>query len=135
MAHVSVLGIDLAKQIFHIVGMDDTTDAVSEPLHERSPKTGVLGGEGPSWFFQAQRRIERLSEHVKMFRRRWPVPWRGTSPQTALDLWVSTTPKTPYLQADGQYPYATYAGLDMVAEYVDMTVSGRREARPQPTRG
>jgi hypothetical protein len=91
MAHGRVLGIDLAKQIFHVVAMDDIGDAVSETLHERCPKTGVLGGEVPSLFFQAKRRIERLSEKVKRFWRTWPVPCRGTSMQTALYLWGSTT--------------------------------------------
>jgi hypothetical protein len=28
MAHVSVLGIDIAKQIFHVVGMDDSGTVV-----------------------------------------------------------------------------------------------------------
>jgi hypothetical protein len=86
MAHGRVLGIDMAKPMFHVVSMDDIGNAVSETLHERCPKTSVPGGEGPLLFFQAKRRIERLSKHVKMFRRRWPVPWRGISLQTALDL-------------------------------------------------
>ena len=28
MTHVSVLGVDLAKQMFHVVGMDDTCPVV-----------------------------------------------------------------------------------------------------------
>ena len=35
MTHVSVLGIDLAKQIFHVVGMDDTGTVV---LRKRCPR-------------------------------------------------------------------------------------------------
>jgi hypothetical protein len=73
-------------------------------------------GAQPSLFFQAKRRIERLSENVKIFGRMWPVPCRGTSMQTALYLWVSTTRQKPHLQADGLYRYATCAGLDIAAE-------------------
>lgn len=70
---------------------------------------------------------------MKIFGRTWPVPCRGTSLQTALYLWVSTTPYKPHLQADGLYRDPTRAGLDMVAEYVDMMVSRRQEAWAQPT--
>jgi transposase len=39
MAHVSVLGIDLAKQIFHVVGMDDTGTVV---LRKRLPRSALM---------------------------------------------------------------------------------------------
>jgi hypothetical protein len=67
MPHGCVLGIDMATQMFHIVSMDDTGDAVSETLHEKYPKPGVHRGEELSLFFHAKRRIERLSENMKMF--------------------------------------------------------------------
>jgi transposase len=39
MAHVSVLGIDIAKQIFHVVGMDDTGTVV---LRKRCPRGALM---------------------------------------------------------------------------------------------
>jgi transposase len=39
MAHVRVLGIDIAKQIFHIVGMDDTGTVV---LRKRCPRGALM---------------------------------------------------------------------------------------------
>jgi transposase len=39
MAHISVLGIDIAKQIFHIVGMDDTGNVV---LRKRCPRGALM---------------------------------------------------------------------------------------------
>jgi DNA invertase Pin-like site-specific DNA recombinase len=51
--------------------------------------------------------------------------------RTALYLRVSTRHQKPDLQADGLRRYATRAGLDIIAEYVDIAVSGRKEGRPQ----
>jgi DNA invertase Pin-like site-specific DNA recombinase len=51
--------------------------------------------------------------------------------RTALYLRVSTYHQKPDLQADGLRRYATRAGLEIVAEYVDVAVSGRKEGRPQ----
>jgi transposase len=39
MAHVSVLGIDLAKQMFPVVGMDDTGTVV---LRKRLPRSALM---------------------------------------------------------------------------------------------
>ena len=39
MAHVRVLGIDIAKQIFHIVGMDDTGTVV---LRKHCPRGALM---------------------------------------------------------------------------------------------
>ena len=39
MAQVSVLGIDLAKQIFHVVGLDDAGNVV---LRKRCPRGALL---------------------------------------------------------------------------------------------
>jgi DNA invertase Pin-like site-specific DNA recombinase len=44
---------------------------------------------------------------------------------------VSTNQQKPDLQADGLRRYAQCAGLEIVAEYLDVAVSGRREGRPQ----
>jgi DNA invertase Pin-like site-specific DNA recombinase len=51
--------------------------------------------------------------------------------RTALYLRVSTIHQRPDLQADGLRRYATRAGLEIVAEYLDVAVSGRKEGRPQ----
>jgi DNA invertase Pin-like site-specific DNA recombinase len=50
---------------------------------------------------------------------------------TALYLRVSTIHQKPDLQADGLYLYASRAELEVVAEYLDIAISGRKEGRPQ----
>ena len=63
-------------------------------------------------------------------RRRAATPKRhGT--RTALYLRVSTADQKPDLQYDGLRGYAARAGLDVVQDYCDVAVSGRREGRPQ----
>ena len=62
-------------------------------------------------------------------RRGAPGPSRGT--RTALYLRVSTADQKPDLQYDGLRGYAERAGLDVVQDYCDVAVSGRREGRPQ----
>src|SRR4029453_4913302 len=42
-----------------------------------------------------------------------------------------TIHQKPDLQADGLHRYAIHAELEIVAEYLDIAVSGRREGRPQ----
>ena len=51
--------------------------------------------------------------------------------RTALYLRVSTLRQKSDLQADGLCRYAVRAGLEVVAEYRDIAVSGRKEGRPQ----
>src|SRR5215467_2657929 len=51
--------------------------------------------------------------------------------RTALYLRVSTIHQKPDLQSDGLRGYATHAGLEIVAEYLDVAVSGRKEGRPK----
>lgn len=46
-------------------------------------------------------------------------------------LRVSTADQKPDLQYDGLRAYATRAGLEVVRDYCDLAVSGRREGRPQ----
>ena len=60
---------------------------------------------------------------------------RGRRPtiatRTALYLRVSTPDQKPDLQYDGLRSYAARAGLEVVGDYCDVAVSGRREGRPQ----
>lgn len=51
--------------------------------------------------------------------------------RAALYLRVSTADQKPDLQYDGLRAYAARAGLDIVQDYCDVAVSGRREGRPQ----
>lgn len=51
--------------------------------------------------------------------------------RTALYLRVSTADQKLDLQYDGLRSYAERAGLEIVADYCDIAVSGRREGRPQ----
>jgi DNA invertase Pin-like site-specific DNA recombinase len=51
--------------------------------------------------------------------------------RTALYLRVSTADQKPDLQYDGLRAYAARAGLEVVQDYFDVGVSGRREGRPQ----
>src|SRR6185437_5295523 len=51
--------------------------------------------------------------------------------RTALYLRVSTAEQKPDLQYDGLRAYAARAGLNIVQDYCDVAVSGRREGRPQ----
>ena len=62
-------------------------------------------------------------------RRTTPKPQHGT--RTALYLRVSTADQKPDLQYDGLRGYAERAGLDVVQDYCDVAVSGRKEGRPQ----
>jgi DNA invertase Pin-like site-specific DNA recombinase len=56
------------------------------------------------------------------------LPRNGS--RTALYLRVSTADQKPDLQYDGLRGYAARAGLDIVGDYCDVAVSGRREGRP-----
>ena len=51
--------------------------------------------------------------------------------RAALYLRVSTADQKPDLQFDGLRGYAARAGLEVVKDYLDVGVSGRREGRPQ----
>jgi DNA invertase Pin-like site-specific DNA recombinase len=51
--------------------------------------------------------------------------------RTALYLRVSTADQKPDLQYDGLRSYAARAGLDIVGDYLDIAVSGRKQGRPQ----
>lgn len=69
-------------------------------------------------------------EYLSGRKRRTTVTARhGT--RTALYLRVSTADQKPDLQYDGLRDYADRAGLDIVGDYCDVAVSGRREGRPR----
>ncbi|QAB01062.1 MULTISPECIES: recombinase family protein [Agrobacterium tumefaciens complex] len=51
--------------------------------------------------------------------------------RTALYLRVSTPDQKPDLQYDGLHAYAERAELQIVGDYCDIAVSGRREGRPR----
>jgi DNA invertase Pin-like site-specific DNA recombinase len=51
--------------------------------------------------------------------------------RAALYLRISTAEQKPDLQYDGLRAYAARAGLEVVKDYLDVGVSGRREGRPQ----
>ena len=51
--------------------------------------------------------------------------------RTALYVRVSTAQQKPDLQRDALYSYSARTDLAMVAEYMDVGVSGRHEGRPQ----
>ena len=63
--------------------------------------------------------------------RRRPAPKARQGTRTALYLRVSTADQKPDLQYDGLRGYAARASLDVVQDYCDVAVSGRREGRPQ----
>ena len=56
---------------------------------------------------------------------------KGQKSRTALYVRVSTADQKPDLQYDGLRSYAERAGLEIVGEYCDIAVSGRKEGRPQ----
>jgi len=56
---------------------------------------------------------------------------RGLGNRASLYLRVSTSDQKPDLQFDGLRAYAERAGLEIVNEYLDVAVSGRKQGRPQ----
>src|SRR5260370_2626378 len=93
---------------------------------ERGPPQGsdgafVLKGIGGSGSVSAK-------VYLSGQRRRAATARDGT--RAALYLRVSTPDQKPDLQYDGLRAYAARAGLDVVQDYCDVGVSGRREGRP-----
>jgi DNA invertase Pin-like site-specific DNA recombinase len=78
-----------------------------------------IGGSGPA----------SAKEYLVGHRCRARRPTAGA--RTALYLRVSTPEQKPDLQYDGLRGYAAHAGLEVVGDYCDVAVSGRREGRPQ----
>ena len=56
---------------------------------------------------------------------------KGLGNRASLYLRVSTSDQKPNLQFDGLRAYAERAGLEIVNEYLDVAVSGRKQGRPQ----
>ncbi|MBF0226165.1 MAG: recombinase family protein [Desulfobacterales bacterium] len=50
---------------------------------------------------------------------------------TAIYIRVSTSTQKIDLQKDSLYAYAERVGLNIISEYIDIAVSGRKEGRPQ----
>jgi DNA invertase Pin-like site-specific DNA recombinase len=74
-------------------------------------------------------RFVSTKEHLSGRRRAAVKPSQGI--RTALYLRVSTADQKPDLQYDGLRAYATRAGLDVIQDYCDVAISGRREGRPR----
>jgi DNA invertase Pin-like site-specific DNA recombinase len=74
------------------------------------------------------RNTRKVSNNVYFTGRKPPLPQRS---RTALYLRISTADQKPDLQYDGLRDYATRANLEIVGEYLDVALSGRREGRPQ----
>ncbi len=72
-----------------------------------------------------------VSGKERLAGRRRTAPKARQGIRTALYLRVSTADQKPDLQYDGLRGYAARAGLDVVQDYFDVAVSGRREGRPQ----
>ena len=72
-----------------------------------------------------------MSAKERLAGRRRAVTAERHGTRTALYLRVSTADQKPDLQYDGLRGYAVRAGLDVVRDYCDVAVSGRREGRPQ----
>jgi hypothetical protein len=74
---------------------------------------------------------DSLSRKERLVGRRYPDHRRVQGALTALYLRVSTPDQKPDLQYDGLHGYAARAGLEVIRDYCDVAVSGRREGRPQ----
>ncbi len=72
----------------------------------------------------------RTSEKEYLSGRKRAARTKRYGTRTALYLRVSTADQTPDLQYDGLRGYAARAGLEVMRDYCDVAVSGRREGRP-----
>jgi predicted site-specific integrase-resolvase len=72
-----------------------------------------------------------VSAKENLLGRRRAATTKRHGARTALYLRVSTADQKPDLQYDGLRGYAERASLDVVRDYCDVAVSGRREGRPQ----
>jgi hypothetical protein len=81
-------------------------------------------------FYQLQNGEIRLAEKVNIFGR--TIHRRmSTKSRTALYMRVSTADQKPDLQFDDLRAYAERASLEIVREYLDVAVSGRKQGRLQ----
>ena len=81
--------------------------------------------------FQRDRRWLPLSAKAYFYGRKRRAATARDGTRTALYLRVSTADQKPDLQYDGLRAYAAGVGLDVVQDYCDVGLSGRREGRPQ----
>ena len=94
-------------------------------------RNGFADDPGKVAYFQPDSRRARASRKGNLAGRKRAAakPRHGT--RTALYLRVSTADQKPDLQYDALRGYAVRAGLDVIQDYCDVAVSGRREGRPQ----
>jgi DNA invertase Pin-like site-specific DNA recombinase len=94
------------------------------------PEKGAPEGSGEAYGLKGIGDSGGVStkEHIAGRRRALPGSRSGT--RAALYLRVSTADQKPDLQYDGLCGYAARAGLEIVGDYRDVAVSGRREGRP-----
>src|ERR1700722_1368904 len=97
----------------------------------RCPEKGPPWRPGGAFVLKGLGGSELMStkEYLSGQKRRPSKGQDGT--RAALYLRISTADQKPDLQYDGLRAYATQAGLDVVQDYCDVGVSGRREGRPQ----
>jgi DNA invertase Pin-like site-specific DNA recombinase len=93
--------------------------------------------KGPPWHPDGAFVLKGLGDNESMStkeylsgRKRRPSKGQDET-RAALYLRVSTADQKPDLQYDGLRAYATRAGLEVIRDYCDVAVSGRREGRPQ----
>jgi hypothetical protein len=97
----------------------------------RCPEKGPPWRPGGAFVLKGLGGSELMStkEYLSGRKRRPSKGQDGT--RAALYLRVSTADQKPDLQYDGLRAYATRAGLEVIRDYCDVAVSGRREGRPQ----
>jgi DNA invertase Pin-like site-specific DNA recombinase len=84
-----------------------------------------------AYILEAMGRSDSVSAKEYIYGRRRRPSKISDGTQTALYLRVSTAEQKPDLQYDGLRAYASRVGLQIVRDYCDTGVSGRREGRPQ----
>ena len=95
------------------------------------PEKGAPKGHGGVWGLKGIGGSRPLSAKESLAGRRRTAARPRPGTRTALYLRVSTAEQKPDLQYDGLRGYAERAGLDVVQDYCDVAVSGRREGRSQ----
>ena len=97
----------------------------------RCPEKGLPKGLGEDYDLKEIGGSLSVSANEYLYGRK-RRPSKGVDgTRAALYLRVSTADQKPDLQFDGLRAYAARAGLEVVKDYLDVGVSGRREGRPQ----
>src|SRR3954452_16707682 len=113
---------------------NSSTSSASSSGRLRSEKDGGGGtsAKNRTSSSRGKRKMRRRLGFCSSYRgRKRAAPKQSHGTRTALYLRVSTADQKPDLQYDGLRSYAALAGLDIVQDYCDVAVSGRREGRPQ----